>query len=47
MKKYIDERGWKYQVMGGIGSDRYKARYQRAEQQVDGRLVVKQKEEHE
>ena len=29
-KKYIDARGWKYQVMSGIGSDpAYKARYQK------------------
>jgi len=26
---YIDERGWKYQVMPGIGSNTYKARYQK------------------
>jgi len=35
MKKYIDDRGWKYQVMSGIGSNTYKARYQRAEKQGD------------
>lgn len=28
-KKYIDERGWKYKVMGGIGGTEYKARYQK------------------
>ena len=27
--KYIDARGWKYKVMSGIGSDRFKARYQK------------------
>lgn len=30
-KKYIDARGWKYQVMPGITADAYKARYQRPE----------------
>ena len=31
-KKYIDARGWKYQVMSGIGSDpAFKARYQKPE----------------
>ncbi len=34
-KKYIDDRGWKYQVMSGLGSDAYKARYQRPEKQGD------------
>ena len=35
-KKYIDARGWKYQVMSGIGSDPvFKARYQRPEKQGD------------
>ena len=28
---YCDERGWKYRVMGGLGADCYKARYQRPE----------------
>ena len=29
-KKYIDERGWKYQVMSGLGTPSpYKARYQK------------------
>lgn len=36
-KKYIDDRGWKYQVMSGIGSidsdPAFKARYQRPEKQ--------------
>ena len=27
-RKYIDRRGWKYKVMGGIGGDTFKARYQ-------------------
>ena len=27
--KYIDARGWKYQVMSGIGPDSFKARYQK------------------
>lgn len=31
MKKYIDDRGQKYQVMGGITGDSYKARYQKAD----------------
>ena len=30
-KKYIDSRGQKYQVMGGIGLDTYKGRYQKAD----------------
>lgn len=30
-EKYIDSRGWKYQVMGGLGTNAYKARYQRPE----------------
>lgn len=34
-KKYIDNRGWKYQVMSGIGDDTFKARYQRPEKQGD------------
>lgn len=32
-KKYIDARGWKYRVMGGLGDGAYKARYQRVEHQ--------------
>ena len=28
-KKYIDKRGWKYKVMGGIGGTAYKTRYQK------------------
>lgn len=28
-KKYIDSRGWKYQVMPGLGESNYKARYQK------------------
>lgn len=28
-KKYMDERGWKYKVMSGIGNHSYKARYQK------------------
>ena len=35
-KKYIDARGWKDQVMSGIGSDpAFKARYQKPEKQGD------------
>jgi len=34
-KKYIDGRGRKYQVMPGLGSDSYKARYQRPDHQGD------------
>ena len=30
-KKYIDGRGQKYQVMGGIGPNTYKARYHKAD----------------
>ena len=37
-KKYIDARGWKYQVMGGIGSEpAYKARSQKPDKHgLDG-----------
>jgi len=35
MKKYIDSRGWKYQVMGGLGESSFKARYQKPEKQGD------------
>ena len=35
-KKYIDSRGWKYQVMPGLGENTFKARYQRPEKQGDG-----------
>lgn len=31
VKSYIDNRGWKYKVMGGIGTDSFKARYQKPE----------------
>ena len=31
VKSYIDERGWKYRVMSGIGGDMFKARYQKAD----------------
>ena len=34
VKSYIDNRGWKYRVMGGIGQA-FKARYQKAEKQGD------------
>lgn len=34
-KSYIDKRGWKYKVMGGIGPNAYKARYQRPENSGD------------
>lgn len=34
-KKYIDSRGWKYQVMGGLGDNVFKARYQRPEKHGD------------
>ena len=27
VKTYIDERGWKYRVMSGIGEDAFKGRY--------------------
>lgn len=29
VKTYIDSRGWKYRVMGGLGENNYKARYQK------------------
>lgn len=29
VKSYIDERGWKYKVMSGIGQNSFKARYQK------------------
>lgn len=31
VKTYIDKRGWKYKVMGGIGGSVYKGRYQKPE----------------
>lgn len=31
VKMYIDDRGWKYKVMSGIGQDSFKARYQKPE----------------
>jgi len=34
-KKYIDDRGWKYKVMRGLGDSTYKARYQKADHQGD------------
>jgi len=34
-RKYIDNRGWKYQVMSGIGEDCFKARYQKPEKHGD------------
>lgn len=29
VKKYTDQRGWKYKVMSGLGESNYKARYQK------------------
>lgn len=29
VKTYIDQRGWLYRVMGGLGESNYKARYQK------------------
>ncbi len=29
MKIYIDDRGWRYKVMPGIGGETFKARYQK------------------
>lgn len=29
VKAYIDDRGWRYRVMGGLGESNYKARYQK------------------
>ncbi len=34
-KKYIDNRGWKYKVLGGLGDNTFKARYQRTGKQGD------------
>ena len=34
-KKYIDQRGWKYQVMSGIGNGAFKARYQKPDHTGD------------
>ena len=34
-KKYIDDRGWKYRVMSGLGKNSFKARYQRPEKNGD------------
>lgn len=33
-KKYVDNRGWKYKVMGGIG-EAFKARYQKPDKEGD------------
>ena len=30
---YVDNRGWKYQVMPGLGDNTYKARYQKPDSQ--------------
>lgn len=27
VKTYVDKRGWRYRVMGGLGESNYKARY--------------------
>jgi hypothetical protein len=29
VKTYIDERGWRYRVMGGLGESNFKARHQK------------------
>lgn len=34
-KKYIDSRGWKYQVMGSIGGNTFRARYQKPDHHGD------------
>ena len=34
-KKYIDSRGWKYQVMSSFAENCYKARYQKPEKHGD------------
>ena len=34
-RNYIDSRGWKYQVMCGLGESNYKARYQKPEKRGD------------
>lgn len=31
VKAYIDNRGWKYKVMAGLGDNTFKARYQKPE----------------
>lgn len=35
VKTYVDGRGWKYKVMGGISENTFKARYQRPEKHGD------------
>ena len=35
VKAYIDERGWKYRVMSGLGDSSFKARYQKPEKHGD------------
>lgn len=35
VKTYVDERGWKYRVMPGLGEGNYKARYQKPDKQGD------------
>jgi hypothetical protein len=43
VKKYIDKRGWKYRVMGGLGENNFKARWQKPEKHgSDGWHCVKQ-----
>ena len=36
VKVYVDERGWKYKVMGGLGESNYKARYKKPVKQKYG-----------
>ena len=33
MTMYMDNRGWRYRVMPGLGDDTYKARYQKPDSQ--------------
>jgi len=33
---YIDQRGWQYRVMEGLGDNTYKARYHKPENHTDG-----------
>lgn len=35
VKCYVDDRGWKYKVMSGIGDNSFKARYQKPDKVGD------------
>lgn len=35
VKAYVDDRGWKYKVMSGIGDEQFKTRFQKPDQEGD------------